>query len=56
MVLLAKGTFMSQFEKLIQRIRNNPQSVRFAEIEKILRALGYELRQPKGGASHWIFF
>ena len=35
-VLLVKGTVMSRFEKLIQRIRNNPQSVRFAEIEKIL--------------------
>lgn len=49
MVLFVKGTVMSQFEKLIQRIRNNPKSVRFAEIEKILLALGYELRQPKGG-------
>lgn len=56
MVLFVKGTGMSQFEKLIQRIRNNPKSVRFAEIEKILLALGYELRQPKGGSSHWIFF
>ena len=46
---------MSQFEKLLQRIRNNPKTVRFEELEKILIRYGYVGKVPKGGFSHWTY-
>lgn len=46
---------MSQFEKLLLRIRNNPKSVRFEELRKILAKYGYECTQPSGGSSHYTF-
>ena len=33
-----------------------PKVLDLPKLKKILLALGYELRQPKGGSSHWIFF
>lgn len=46
---------MSQFEKLLLRIRNNPKSVKFEELKKILTKYGYECTQPSGGSSHYTF-
>ncbi len=46
---------MSQLEKLLQRIRNNPRTVTFEELDKILRKNGYERRQPGGGSSHYTY-
>lgn len=46
---------MSQLEKLWQRIRNNPKTVRFSELEKILQGEDYSCRQPRKGSSHYIF-
>ena len=42
---------MSQLEKLLLRIKNNPKTVRFDELDKILKRLDFEVRQPKGGSS-----
>ena len=39
---------MSRWEKLLERIRNNPKTVTFEEVDKILCRLGYERRQPSG--------
>ena len=46
---------MSQWEKLLERIRNNPKTVTFEELDKILVRSGYEKRQPGGGSSHYTF-
>lgn len=46
---------MSIWEKLIARIRNNPKTVSFDEVEKILLRFGYCRRQPGSGSSHYIF-
>ena len=46
---------MSQLEKLLERIRNNPKTVTFEELDKILRRNGYERHQPGGGSSHYIY-
>lgn len=43
---------MSKRDKRIERLRQNPQSVRFEEIETILEGLGFKRRQ-KG--SHVVF-
>ena len=46
---------MSKLEKLLQRIKNNPKSVRFEELNKILLNAGYERSQPRGGSSHYTY-
>ena len=46
---------MSKLEKLIQRIKNNPKTVRFEELDKILVDAGYERTQPRGGSSHYTY-
>ena len=46
---------MSQWEKLLERIRNNPTTVTFEELDKILVRSGYEKRQYGGGSSHYTF-
>ncbi|MBR3746374.1 MAG: type II toxin-antitoxin system HicA family toxin [Selenomonadaceae bacterium] len=46
---------MSKLEKLLQRIRNNPKTVRFEEIEKLLLRHGFIESQSGGGSSHYIF-
>lgn len=40
-------------EKLIERMRRNPRSIRFDEIETLLLSLGFVKRQK--GSSHAVF-
>ena len=42
--------------KLLKAILNNPKNVRFEDLDKLLRELGYSVRQPKGGSSHYTYF
>ncbi len=46
---------MSKFEKLLQKIKNNPKQVRFEELDKILLKSGFTRRQPSSGSSHYIY-
>jgi len=46
---------MSKLEKLLQRIKNNPRTVRFEELDKILLRAEYERTQPCGGSSHYTY-
>ena len=46
---------MSQLEKLLQRIHNNPKTVRFEELAKILLKNGYECAQSRRGSSHYTY-
>ena len=46
---------MSQLEKLLEKIKNNPKTVSFEDLDKILRRNGYEKRQPNSGSSHYIY-
>lgn len=46
---------MSTWEKLLEKVRNNPKTVTFEEVDKILRRKGYEARQPGGGSSHYTY-
>ena len=46
---------MSKLEKLLERIKNNPKTVRFEEIERVLLRRGFNERQSGGGSSHYIF-
>lgn len=46
---------MSKLLKLLERIRNNPKTVKFEEIDKILLHAGYIRTQPRGGSSHYTY-
>ena len=46
---------MSRLAKLYARIKNNPKTVRFDELEKILERSGFVGSFPGGGSSHKTF-
>ena len=46
---------MSQFDKLLQRIRNLDNGMRFSELRKVLEYYGYTMTGPSGGSSHKTF-
>jgi predicted RNA binding protein YcfA (HicA-like mRNA interferase family) len=39
---------MSQRDKLLEKVRRRPKSVTFEELDRLLRAYGYELVRVKG--------
>ena len=46
---------MSQFDKLLQRIRCLDKNMRFEELQKVLEHYGYTMYGPAGGRSHKSF-
>ena len=46
---------MAKLDKLLLRIRNNPQGVAFDDIDKLLNAYGFLRRQPRSGSSHYVY-
>lgn len=46
---------MSQIEKLIEAIKNNPKNVDWEEIDKVLRFYGFQRGQPSSGSSHYTY-
>jgi len=46
---------LSKLEKLLQRIINNPKTVRFEELDKLLIRAGFIKRQSGKGSSHFVY-
>lgn len=46
---------MSQWEKLLEKIRNNPKNVRFTELDKVLIKSGFTRTQSNKGTSHFVY-
>ena len=46
---------MSKWDKLIARICNLSQDLRFNELRKVLESFGYEMKAPRRGSSHYTF-
>lgn len=46
---------MSQWDKLLDRVRRLSPDLRFEEFKKILESYGYVMSAPKGGSSHFTF-
>ena len=46
---------MSKREKLIQKLKSNPDNVRFETIQELLLYFGFKQRQPSSGSSHYTF-
>ncbi|TCK05262.1 type II toxin-antitoxin system HicA family toxin [Phorcysia thermohydrogeniphila] len=41
--------------KLVKAILTNCKHVSFEDMDKLLRAFGYEPKQPRGGSSHFVY-
>lgn len=46
---------MSKWEKLLEKIRNNPKTVTFEEVDKVMKRLGYDGKFPRSGSSHYTY-
>ena len=46
---------MSQFDKLLQRIRSLDKNMRFDELKKVLEHYGYTMSGPASDSSHKTF-
>ena len=46
---------MSQFDKLLERIKSLSKNMRFDELRKVLENYGYTMYQPRSGSSHCTF-
>jgi hypothetical protein len=46
---------MTQWEKLRRRIEQNPKAVRFEDLDQLLQAYQFQVRQPRGGSSHHFY-
>lgn len=46
---------MSQWDKLIKKLKNSPQSMRYNDLKKILENYGYVAKETSGGSSHVTF-
>ena len=46
---------MSQFEKLLMRIKALDKNMRFQEMKRVLEEFGYTMNSPSGGSSHRTF-
>ena len=46
---------MSSWDKLLERIINLSNDMRFDELRKVLESYGYTMNQPRGGGSHYTF-
>jgi hypothetical protein len=46
---------MGKADKLLEKVRNNPKAVAFADLDKLLSQLGFQCRQPRSGSSHYVY-
>lgn len=46
---------MSKWDKLLARILLLSNNLRFDELQKVLENLGYEMKSPRKGSSHYTF-
>lgn len=46
---------MAQWEKLLLKVKNLNQGMRFTELKKILEKYGYIMTGPSSGSSHCTF-
>ncbi|WP_027717671.1 hypothetical protein [Desulfovirgula thermocuniculi] len=46
---------MGSLKKLLEKIKRNPKTVRFDELDLVLRRAGFERSQPGGGSSHYVY-
>ena len=46
---------MTKRKKRIKKLFQNPKTVSFKELERVLKDFGFKIRQPGSGSSHYIY-
>ena len=46
---------MSQWDKLLMKLKSSPKEMRFDELKKILEHYGYNMKETGKGSSHCTF-
>lgn len=46
---------MSQWDKLLHKLKNSSAEMRYEELKKILETYGYSAKETAGGSSHVTF-
>jgi hypothetical protein len=46
---------MTKREKRVKKLFQNPKTVSFKELNKVLHDFGFEMRQSSSGSSHYIY-
>lgn len=46
---------MSQWDKLLRKIKSLNKDLRFSELRKVLENYGYTMSSPSSGSSHYTF-
>ncbi len=46
---------MTKREKRVKKLFQNPRTVSFKELDKVLRDFGFDMRQPGSGSSHYVY-
>lgn len=47
---------MSRYDKLYNKMKNNPKNVKFEDIDKLLTKIGgFSRSNPRGGSSHYTY-
>jgi predicted RNA binding protein YcfA (HicA-like mRNA interferase family) len=46
---------MTKLDKLRKRIEQEPKTVRFEDLDRLLLASGFQVRQPGRGGSHYFY-
>ena len=41
--------------RILEVILRNKKDVRFKDVDRLLKAFGYEVRQPRRGGSHYVY-
>ncbi len=46
---------MTKREKRVKKLFQNPKTVPFKELDKVLKDAGFKMRQPGSGSSHYVY-
>ena len=46
---------MAKREKRVKKLFQNPKTVPFKELDRVLKDSGFEVRQPGSGSSHYVY-
>lgn len=46
---------MTKRQKRVKKLFQNPKTVPFKELDRVLKDFGFGARQPKSGSSHFVY-
>lgn len=46
---------MTKRDKRVRKLFQNPRTVPFKELDRVLKDFGFEVRQPGSGSSHFVY-